>query len=41
MEQKMMRLEKSVERLLSRNDVRLSKEQVDHYLRSGQWNADC
>jgi acyl-CoA synthetase (AMP-forming)/AMP-acid ligase II len=32
-----LKLKKSVERLLSRDDVRLTKEQVNHYLSSGQW----
>src|SRR5207248_1048463 len=34
------KLEKSVERLLSRADIRLSKEQVDAYLSSGDWGPE-
>ena len=39
MEQK-IRLQKSVERLLAREDVRLTKEQVNNYLHSGQWTEE-
>ncbi|MFJ8066846.1 class I adenylate-forming enzyme family protein [Psychrobacillus sp. NPDC096426] len=34
-----LKVEKSVERLLSRDDVRLSRDQVNHYLNTGQWGV--
>lgn len=33
-----LKLEKSVERLVSRDDVRLSRDQVNHYLNNGLWD---
>ena len=33
-------VEKSVKRLISREDVRLTEEQVNHYLTSGQWTEE-
>ncbi|MGO4888381.1 class I adenylate-forming enzyme family protein [Anaerobacillus sp. MEB173] len=36
----MGKLEKSVERLLSRDDVRLTKEQVNHYVKTKQWGEE-
>jgi acyl-CoA synthetase (AMP-forming)/AMP-acid ligase II len=34
------KLEKSIDRLISRDDIRLTKEQVDFYFESGQWTAE-
>jgi acyl-CoA synthetase (AMP-forming)/AMP-acid ligase II len=34
------KMEKSIERLVSRDDIRLSKEQVDNYIQTGQWSAE-
>jgi acyl-CoA synthetase (AMP-forming)/AMP-acid ligase II len=34
------KLEKSIKRLVSRDDIRLTKKQVDDYINSGQWNAE-
>ncbi|MFJ8066853.1 class I adenylate-forming enzyme family protein [Psychrobacillus sp. NPDC096426] len=35
-----IKLEKSIERLLSREDIRLKREQVEEYLSSGQWGVE-
>lgn len=34
------KLKNSIERLVSRDDIRLTKEQVDYYIQSGQWSAE-
>jgi acyl-CoA synthetase (AMP-forming)/AMP-acid ligase II len=38
--EKKLKLKKSIERLTSREDVRLTLDQVNHYLSSGQWTDE-